>query len=128
MPGWIVCQCWRLRIATGAGCMNWPCTSSSITWRCCGVSLARASAARDLWHRRSPSPGYADLARAFGLACAEVDNLADYRVAVSEAFARRDCSTLIAARIDASVYAKQVDIIREMQGRGINEIAVNWVA
>jgi len=61
-----------------------------------------------------PSPGYADLARAFGLACAEVDTLADYRVALAEAFARRDCSTLIAARIDASAYAKQFDIIREL--------------
>ena len=61
-----------------------------------------------------PSPGYADLSRAFGLACAEVDNLADYRKALAEAFARTDCSTLIAARIDSSAYAKQFDIIREL--------------
>jgi acetolactate synthase-1/2/3 large subunit len=61
-----------------------------------------------------PSPGYGDLARAFGLACAEVDNLADYRKALAEAFARTDRSTLVAARIDASAYAKQFDIIREL--------------
>ena len=61
-----------------------------------------------------PSPGYADLARAFGLACAEVDTLAALREALAQAFARRDRSTLIAARIDASAYAKQFDIIREL--------------
>jgi acetolactate synthase-1/2/3 large subunit len=61
-----------------------------------------------------PSPGYADLSRAFGLECAEVDNLADYRAALTAAFARTDRSTLIAARIDSSAYAKQFDIIREL--------------
>lgn len=61
-----------------------------------------------------PSPGYADLARAFGLECAEVDNLDDYRKALATAFARTDRSTLIAARIDSSAYAKQFDIIREL--------------
>ncbi|MFO0519179.1 MAG: thiamine pyrophosphate-binding protein [bacterium] len=61
-----------------------------------------------------PSPGYADLARAFGLACAEVDNLADYRKALAEAFSRDGQSSLIAARIDSSAYAKQFDIIREL--------------
>jgi thiamine pyrophosphate-dependent acetolactate synthase large subunit-like protein len=61
-----------------------------------------------------PSPGYADLSRAFGLACAEVDNLADYRKALAAAFERTDASTLIAARIDSSAYAKQFDIIREL--------------
>ena len=61
-----------------------------------------------------PSPGYADLARAFGLECAEVDNLADYRTALSAAFARTDRSTIIAARIDSSAYLKQFDIIREL--------------
>jgi hypothetical protein len=43
-----------------------------------------------------------------------VDNLADYRKALAEAFARTDRSTLIAARIDSSAYAKQFDIIREL--------------
>jgi hypothetical protein len=43
-----------------------------------------------------------------------VDNLADYRKALAEAFSRDQQSSLIAARIDASAYAKQFDIIREL--------------
>jgi len=78
------------------------------------ITVKQAKLGKSVHGLDFPSPGYADLARAFGLECAEVDNLADYRTALASAFARTDQSTLIAARIDSSAYARQFDIIREL--------------
>jgi acetolactate synthase-1/2/3 large subunit len=78
------------------------------------ISVKQAKLGKSVHGLDFPSPSYPDLARAFGLACAEVDSVEDYRRELAAALARRDQSTLLVARIDASGYARQFDIIREL--------------
>lgn len=61
-----------------------------------------------------PRTDYAALAQAFGLGCATVSDAAGYRKALAAALDRPERGTLIEARIDASGYAGQFDIIREL--------------
>lgn len=60
-----------------------------------------------------PRPDYPSLAKGFGMMGVTVSDVSQYRDALAAAL-KRETSTLIEARIDASGYARQFDVIREL--------------